>query len=377
MADTQSVQIPALEEFLKAGVHFGHRKSRWNPKMEEYIYTERNGVHIIDLVKSMKMLKSALEAMQKAADTGPILLVGTKGQAASMVQKVAEDNGAFYVNTRWPGGLFTNYEMIHKSVSKLVSMEERLASGAEDLVKKEQLLLDRDVARLNKLYQGIKFMDKLPAMIVVIDSKLEKNAIKESRLAGIPIVALIDTNCDPDLVDYPIPANDDSIRSIGMFLELFGEAIKAGKRSDRVISLRQSHTAKLDSLRAEFERNEEQKRQQEEAERERMKKLRAGLEVAEAARSSASEAKVEERTTVVRVTKKDDGKETARKVEPKKKEKTLEDLGISGRVASALETAGYAKVSHLVELTKSDLKAIKGIGDVAADEILKAIKKMK
>lgn len=280
----EKVQIPSLDELLNAGVHFGHRTSRWHPKMKQYIYTARNGVHIIDLIKTMKLLDTALEQIQGAVDRGSVLFVGTKGQAATLVQNVAMENGAFYINNRWPGGLFTNYSMIKKSVDKLVGMEETLAAGAPGMVKKEQLMLARDVERLNKLYSGIKFMDKLPELVIVIDSRVEMNTVREATNVGIPVVALVDTNCDPELISYPIPANDDSIKSIKMFVELFGKAVKGGTRSEAVISLRQSHEAKLKTLASEFEQESARKAAMEEEERERLKKLRAGEAVAEKAR---------------------------------------------------------------------------------------------
>ncbi len=359
MAESKtSVSIPPLEDFLKVGAHFGHRSSRWNPKMAEYIYTTRNGVHIIDLIQTMKMLDDALKALSKYAEEGSIMIIGTKGQAATLVQNVAHESGAFYVNTRWPGGLFTNFKMIHKSVNSLLQMEEHLATGAEDLVKKEQLLLARDVMRQNKLYEGIKFMERLPAAVIVIDSKLEKNAIKEARNAGVPIIALVDTNCDPELVDHPIPANDDSIKSIDMFLKIFSEAIGKSSKSERLIALRNDHTAKLDKLRKEYESTQELKRQQEEEERERMKKLRAGeITIDQIATTS----------TVVRVTKKSDVKEVEKSV-------TIDTLGLSPRIVKILESEGYTKVDKLKGLSKSELTGIKGIGEVAADEILKALK---
>ena len=189
--------MPSLEELLNAGAHFGHNSSRWDPKMAKYIYTTRNGVHIIDLVKTLKMLNSAVKAISNVADQKSIMIVGTKGQAAGLIKKVAEEHGAFYVNQRWPGGLVTNFDVVKKSINRLVKMEEQLASGAEDLVKKERLMLARDVDRLNRMYEGVKFMDRLPGLIIVIDSKLEKNAIAEAQHAHIPIVALLDTNCDP------------------------------------------------------------------------------------------------------------------------------------------------------------------------------------
>ena len=193
----KSFQLPELKDLLQAGAHFGHKKSAWNPRMKKYIYDERNGIHIIDLVKTLEKLEEALKKLSKASSKGNILIVGTKGQAATIVQKVATENGMFYINRRWPGGLFTNFDGIKRSVEGLIKMEEKLARGGEGLVKKEILLMKKDVERLNRMYQGIKFMDKLPEAIIVIDSKIEENAIKEAINMHIPIIALIDTNCNP------------------------------------------------------------------------------------------------------------------------------------------------------------------------------------
>ena len=184
------------------------------------------------------MLEKALIAIEEASNKGYVLFVGTKGQAATIVQKKADEVGAFYINKRWPGGLFTNFNVLKKGIFNLIKMEESLASGGKDLVKKEILMMEREVERMNKVYEGIKFMDKLPALVIVIDSKVEKNAIAEARIAGIPTVALVDTNCDPDIVDYPIPANDDSLKSINLFVDLFGKAIANGKKSEGLIALR-------------------------------------------------------------------------------------------------------------------------------------------
>lgn len=273
---TSEVKLPSLDQLLNAGVHFGHKKSAWNPKMKPYIYTERNGVHIIDLISTLTQLKKALAAIKDASDRGNVLVVGTKGQAASLVQTMAQENGAFYVNKRWPGGLFTNFKAIKKSVDKLVSMEETLASGAKGLVKKEQLLMKREVERLNKIYSGIKFMDKLPTLMIVIDSKLEKNAVKEAKTVGMPIVSLVDTNSDPLLVDYPIPANDDSIKSITLFIELFGKAINEGAKAKTLVTLRKEEEAKLERMANAHAEEVEKKRLMEEQERERIKALKEG-----------------------------------------------------------------------------------------------------
>lgn len=361
----KEVEIPDINEFLKAGVHFGHRTSRWHPKMKPYIYAEKDGVHIIDVVKTMDLLKVALKSIQEASDKGGVLIVGTKGQAANMVEKVAKEFGAFYINNRWPGGLFSNFEMIKKSVDKLIKMEEELSAGAEDLVKKEQLMLGREVERLNKLYDGIKFMDKLPQIVIVIDSKIEKGAIREADNVGIDTVALIDSNCDPDLVKYAVPANDDSIKSITLFLGLFAEAIKGGKRSDALIALRNSHSAKLLTMKAEYENKIELAKRMEEEERERMKRLRAGLEIEakELAKPKKSDSNV---VRVVEESHSESGDENS--------VKNVEDLDLATRSKNALLAAGYIKVSDIKKLAKSELTSIKGIGEKAAEEILKLIK---
>lgn len=283
MADTKTVEftLPSLEELLNAGVHFGHKKSAWNPKMKPFIHTDRNGVHIIDLISTLTQLKKALHAIKDASDKGNILVVGTKGQAATLVQEMAEKSGAFYVNKRWPGGLFTNFKAIKKSVDKLVSMEETLASGAIGLVKKEQLLMKREVERLNKMYSGIKFMDKVPTLVIVIDSKFEKNAVKEAVNTGIPVVSLVDTNTDPKTVTYAIPANDDSIKSISLFVNIFGNAIAQGVKAKTLLTLRKEQEAKLAKVAQTYEAEVEKKRAMEEQERERMKALKEGKSVDE------------------------------------------------------------------------------------------------
>jgi small subunit ribosomal protein S2 len=364
--ENKGVQIPELIEFLKAGAHFGHKTSAWHPKMKKYIYEQRNGVHIIDLVKSRALLERALDAIQKASNRGYILFVGTKGQAATIIQNKAEEVGAFYVNQRWPGGLFTNFKMLKKSVNDLIKMEEELAQPGEDLVKKEVLMLERDVQRLNRMYEGIKFMDQLPELIIVIDSKVEDIAIKEARIAGVPVVALIDTNCDPDLVDFPIPANDDSLKSISLYVDLFGKAIDKGRKSEGLISLRKNHKANLKRLREEYEAEQERQARMEEQERLRMKAMREGKVSKKGA------------TGVVRVVKKEknieDDIKAAEAVKAEKDAKNIEDLKLSTRTENALKDAGIENLEGLSGKNKEDLKEIKGIGEKSAEEILEAIK---
>jgi small subunit ribosomal protein S2 len=364
--ENKGVQIPELIEFLKAGAHFGHKKSAWHPKMEKYIYEERNGIHIIDLVKSRALLEKALEAIEKASNKGYVLFVGTKGQAATIVQKKAEEVGAFYINRRWPGGLFTNFDILKKSVNNLLKMEEEFARGNEKLVKKEVLMLERDINRLNRMYEGIKFMDKLPELLIVIDSKVEEIAIKEANKVGVPIVALVDTNCNPELVDYPIPANDDSIKSISLYMDLFAKAVDRGKKSEGLISLRRNHKANLKRLREEYLAEQERQARMEEEERRRMKALREG----EISRKGS--------TGVVRVVKKEKDIEedikAAEAVKAQKDATSIEKLNLDTRVENALKKAGIKNIEGLSGKSKEDLKNIKGIGEKSAEQILKAIK---
>lgn len=362
----KSFQMPELLDLLKVGAHFGHKKSAWDPKMEKYIYETRNGIHIIDLVKSLDLLEEALTKLQGFAEKGNILIVGTKGQAATIIEDVAKKSGMFYINRRWPGGLFTNFEGIKKSVQTLVKMEEQIARGGKGLVKKEILLLQKDVERLNRMYSGIKFMDKLPEAIVVVDSAVEKNAIKEAQNMNIPIISLIDTNCNPDIIDYPIPANDDSLKSIALFVNLFGEVVGKSKNSLSVISLRRDNEALLAKL--EKEANEEKERiaKMEEEDRERMKALREG-KISSANTSS-----------VVRVVKKEKDIDAeikkAEEVKEKEDKKGMDDLGLSARVIKALNDAGLKSVPAIKKMTKEELIAVKGIGEKAVADILKAIK---
>jgi len=363
--ESLQVQIPDLITFLQAGSHFGHKSSAWNPKMKKFIYETRNGVHIIDLVKTRKLLEVSLRDLNNVVNKGNVLIVGTKGQAAGLIEKSAKESGAFYITKRWPGGLFTNFDHMKKSIQGLVKMEENLASGGEDLVKKEVLLTERQVQRMNKIYEGIKFMDELPKMLIVIDSKVEKNAINEARIAGIPVLALIDTNCDPDLVDYPIPANDDSIKSISLFIALFSEVIKSGKKSESLKSLRINHDANLRNLQTRYIEEKERQERMGEEERLRMKAMREG--------------KTDVQTTgVVRVVKREKNIEeefaAAEAVKAESNSRKIEDLGLSVRIEKALKESGIETVEDLSGKTKEDLKDIKGVGEKAVEEILKAIK---
>ena len=220
----------AMKDLLEAGVHFGHQTKRWNPKMKEFIFGERNGIYIIDLGKTVKLFRDAEEFITKLASRGEtILFVGTKRQAQDAIYEEANRCGMFYVNTRWLGGTLTNFSTIRKSIHRLKEIEGVLAQeDNENLTKKERLRLEREKEKLEKNLTGIKEMDELPDALFVIDPKQEYIAVKEANILGIPVVAVVDTNCDPDVIDHVIPGNDDAIRAIRLFTSRVADAVLEG-----------------------------------------------------------------------------------------------------------------------------------------------------
>ncbi|MBP7583264.1 MAG: 30S ribosomal protein S2 [Spirochaetes bacterium] len=225
------MSVVSMKALLESGVHFGHQTRRWNPRMAQFIFTARNGIHIIDLQKTMQRLKVAYSAMKEvAAEGGRILFVGTKKQAQAAVVEYAQKCGMFYVSERWLGGLLTNYHTVSKSIQRLKELEKMEESDKWDAeTKKEILDLKRELAKKKKVLDGIKDMAKLPDALFVIDPKREDIAIQEARKLRIPIFAVVDTNCNPDEIDFPIPGNDDAIRAIALFLDVMSRAIVEGK----------------------------------------------------------------------------------------------------------------------------------------------------
>jgi len=221
-----------MKELLEAGVHFGHQTKRWNPKMKDYIFGQRNGIYIIDLQKTIKIFKEALNFIRKVAENGKeVLLVGTKKQAQDIIKENSLKCESSYVNHRWLGGLLTNFGVIRGSVEKLIEMEEMKEDGRWDLLsKKEQSKLEKVYRKLSKNLGGIKNMVELPGSLFVIDSTKEEIAIKEAQKLNIPIVAVVDTNGDPEDIDHPIPGNDDAVRAIELFTSKVSEAIIEGKK---------------------------------------------------------------------------------------------------------------------------------------------------
>nr|YP_009399711.1 ribosomal protein S2 [Digenea simplex]ARW69530.1 ribosomal protein S2 [Digenea simplex] len=227
------MSIVSLEELLEAGAHFGHQSRRWNPKMFPYIYTERNGIHIIDLVQTAQLLNEAYEFIRKSASSGKtFLFLGTKRQAAGIIAKEASRSKSFYVNQRWLGGMLTNWITIKSRVSRLNELEDKDEQGSIDILpKKEASTLRKELDRLRKHLGGIKDMQSLPDLVIIVDQKKETTAIQECIKLGIPTICILDTNCNPDLVDIPIPANDDAIRSIKLIISKIADAILEGRSS--------------------------------------------------------------------------------------------------------------------------------------------------
>jgi small subunit ribosomal protein S2 len=225
------MSVVSLQELLESGVHFGHQTRRWNPRMSPYIYTARNGVHIIDLVQTAHLMEDAYQYLRDQSEKGKkVLFVGTKRQAAGIIAQEASRCGAYYINQRWLGGMLTNWETIKKRVERLKELERLEESGAlAKRPKKEASVLRHELEKLQKYLGGIKTMRKIPDIVVIIDQRREYNAIKECQKLGIPLVAMLDTNCDPDPIDVPIPANDDAIRSIKLIIGKLADAIYEGR----------------------------------------------------------------------------------------------------------------------------------------------------
>ena len=223
-----------MKELLEAGVHFGHQVRRWNPKMKEYIFGERNGIYIIDLQKTQKMFRDAIQFVTNlvAEDRGKtVLFVGTKRQAQDAIREEAERAGMFYVNQRWLGGLLTNFQTVQKSIKRLKDLEAMQTDGRyEKMTKKERIKLDRERESLNKNLSGIKTMSRLPDAVFIIDVRKEEIAVAEANRLGIPVVAVVDTNCSPDGIDYVIPGNDDALRAVRLFASRIADAVLEGQQ---------------------------------------------------------------------------------------------------------------------------------------------------
>ena len=230
------MSVVSIKQLLEAGVHFGHQTRRWCPKMAEYIFTERNGLYIIDLQKTVKKFEEAYMFVRDlAANGGTVLFVGTKKQAAEAIKEEANRCGQYYVNVRWPGGMMTNFKTIKRSIGRLNSLNKMQEDGTFDLLpKKEVAAKQKEIFDLEKSYGGIKTMENLPDAIFIVDPRKERNAVLEAKKLGIPVIAIVDTNCDPDDADYIIPGNDDAIRAIKLISSALADAIIEGRQGEQL-----------------------------------------------------------------------------------------------------------------------------------------------
>lgn len=249
------MSLPVMKDLLEAGVHFGHPTRKWDPRMKPFIFQERNDIYIIDLMKTLNYVRKAFDAVKEMArNGGNILFVGTKKQAVQSIKEAAEKCDMYYINNRWLGGMLTNFSTIKKSIARLKKIEKEEVDGTFDkLPKKEVILLLKEKDRLEKNFAGIKDMENLPDMLFVIDPMQEAIAVSEARKLGIPVVAVVDTNCNPEVIDYPIPGNDDAIRAISLFANVVSSAVIEGQNEAGKETLAKSESSESSSNESEEE----------------------------------------------------------------------------------------------------------------------------
>jgi len=252
-------KVPKIQGMIDAGVHFGHQTKRWHPKMEPYIYTVSKGVHIIDLEKTEEMLRKACDFLYEQASMGKVIVfVGTKKQSKDIIEKEAKRSGALYVNERWVGGTITNFETIKKNIDKLLSYLKSREEGKFSIyTKKERLLIDREIEKLQASYGGISSLRKTPEVLFVIDTKREKTAIREAKRSGVPVVAIVDTNANPEDIDYPIPGNDDAIKSVALIVRAIADAVEEGYKEFGKSEKEKREKKEIEEKESSFEKKEE------------------------------------------------------------------------------------------------------------------------
>ena len=328
--------VVSMNYLLEAGVHFGHQRRRWNPKMREYIYTSRDDIYIIDLQKTAKKIEEAYAAMKEIAEAeGKVLFVGTKKQAQEAAEECALRTNMYFVNERWLGGTLTNFKTIRSRIKRLEQIEKMESDGTFDLLpKKEVIKIKKEYDKLNKYLRGIREMKKLPAALVIVDPRKEENAIKEARILNIPVFGVVDTNCDPDMVDYVIPGNDDAVRSVKLMLGVLTNAIAEVNGNEMIDFLTEEDKAKAEKKAKKQEIREEIK------------------EVKENAKEKKEEIKENIKATKKEV------KEAAKEV--------VED------VKDVMKDIKDMTLTELKEVAK--IKGIKGYSKLKKDELLEVLK---
>ena len=343
------MSVVSMNYLLEAGVHFGHQKRRWNPKMKEYIYTSRDDIYIIDLQKAVKCLEEAYDAMKGIAEAGgKVLFVGTKKQASEAAKECAERVNMFYVNSRWLGGTLTNFRTIRSRVNRMAQIEKQEEDGTfEALPKKEVIKIKKQYDKLAVNLNGIRNMDKLPQALVIVDPKKEENAIKEARILGIPVFGIVDTNCDPDMVDYVIPGNDDAVRSVKLLLGVLTNAIAEVNGNEIIDYI------------SDEDKNKEEKEDKKVEVKEEKKETKA-----------KKEEKVEK-----------EEKKTTKKVKEEKEEKPKKETKAKKEVKEEKKETKKTKKVDLDSMTLADLKAmakekgLKGYSTLKKAELIELLNK--
>ncbi len=341
-----SITFPTTEELLKAGAQFGHSAQRWHPAFEPFIFKEAKGIHVIDVRKTVPALETAVDFLVKSVQKeARVLIVGTKKQAASIVQEMGEKFGVYYINDKWPSGLLTNFKTVSQSIQKLQRLQELHLKKRYVLPKMELLAMQREIEKLKKRFNGVMFMDRVPQVMLIIDTKYEKIAVKEARALNIPIIGIVDSNCDPRLIDFPVPSNDDAIKAIRLLFGVFSEVLNKYS-SKRLVPMREQFARRLTDL----ERYVEEEH-----------RIKVASEMPVTAHVEAVVTPREESKTgrTVRVT----------------SFRSISELNLPETVNEKLTQSGITSIEQLKEKTLDELKGIKGIGEKTAEKIISLVKK--